>query len=165
MVHPSSLCCKDLALRHFVVYSTSVRHARVINRKRVCVVLCCCVQCVEIYIKQRPFVGSINFFVFIWRKLLPNHTDYPEKLMVNMLHRKMISTFQKWWLIYKTRKITRNMENCQKIENVELQASLDEDDSQTQKQLVQQFGVSQEAVFNRLREMGKTRKSSRWVPY
>ena len=31
MVHQSSLCCKDLTLRHFVVSSRSVRRARVIN--------------------------------------------------------------------------------------------------------------------------------------
>ena len=47
---------------------------------------------------------------------------------------------------------------------MELQASSDEDDSQTQKQLVEQLGVSQEAVFNRLREMGKVQKRARWVP-
>ena len=38
-----------------------------------------------------------------------------------------------------------------KFEDVELQASLDEDDSQTQKQLAEQLGVSQKAVSNRLR--------------
>ena len=32
------------------------------------------------------------------------------------------------------------------LEDVELQALLDEDDSQTQKQLAEQLGVSQEAV-------------------
>jgi len=36
---------------------------------------------------------------------------------------------------------------------MELQALLDEDDSQTQKQLVEQLSVSQQAVSNRLREM------------
>jgi len=36
---------------------------------------------------------------------------------------------------------------------VELQALLDEDDSQTQKQLAEQLSVSQQAVSNRLREM------------
>jgi len=41
---------------------------------------------------------------------------------------------------------------------VELQALLDEDDSQTQKQLVEQLSVSQQAISNRLREMGKIQK-------
>ena len=48
----------------------------------------------------------------------------------------------------------------EKFKDVELQAWLDEDDSQTQKQLVEQSGVSQQAVSNR---MGKIRKTSRWV--
>jgi len=46
-----------------------------------------------------------------------------------------------------------------------LQALLDEDDSQTQKQLAEQLSVSQQAVSNRLREMGKIQKVSRWVPH
>jgi len=49
---------------------------------------------------------------------------------------------------------------------VELQALLDEDDSQTQKQLAEQLSnFSQQAVSNRLREMGKIQKVSRWVPH
>jgi len=48
---------------------------------------------------------------------------------------------------------------------MELQALLDEDDSQTQKQLAKQLSVSQQAVFNRLREMGKIQKIGRWVPH
>ena len=50
-------------------------------------------------------------------------------------------------------------------EDVELQASLDEDDSQTQKQLAEQLGVNQQYVSNRLREMGKIQKTGRWVPH
>lgn len=52
-----------------------------------------------------------------------------------------------------------------KYEDVELQALLDEDDSQTQKQLAEQLSVSQQAVSNRLREMGKIQKVGRWVPH
>jgi len=52
-----------------------------------------------------------------------------------------------------------------KYEDVELQALLDEDDSQTQKQLVEQLSVSQQAVSNRLRGMGKIQKVDRWVPH
>ena len=61
MVHQCSLCRKGLTLRHFVVPSTSVERARVINWKSVCTALCCCVQCVEIYTKQRAFEDGINF--------------------------------------------------------------------------------------------------------
>ena len=52
-----------------------------------------------------------------------------------------------------------------RYEDVELQALLDEDDSQTQKQLAEQLSVSQQAVSNRLREMGKIQKTGRWVPH
>jgi len=74
--------------------------------------------------------------------------------MVNMLHRKKhvndgfnvskleISMLQ-----------TRNTENRpKKYEDVELQALLDENDSQKQL-LAEQLSVSQQAVSNRLREM------------
>jgi len=47
---------------------------------------------------------------------------------------------------------------------VELQALLDEDNLQTQKQLAEQLSVSQQAVSNCLREMGKIQKViGRWV--
>ena len=47
---------------------------------------------------------------------------------------------------------------------MELQALLDED-LQTQKQLVEQLSVSQQAVSNRLREIGKIQKIGRWVSH
>ena len=40
---------------------------------------------------------------------------------------------------------------------------LDENDSKTQKQLAEQ--VSQQAVYNRLREMGMILNNDRWVPH
>lgn len=52
-----------------------------------------------------------------------------------------------------------------RYEDAELQALLDEDDAQTQKQLAQQLSISQQAVSNRLREMGKIQKVGRWVPH
>jgi len=53
-----------------------------------------------------------------------------------------------------------------KYEDLELQALLDEDNLQTQKQLAEQLSVSQQAVSNRLREMGKIQKViGRWVPH
>ena len=48
---------------------------------------------------------------------------------------------------------------------MELQASLYEDDSQTQKQLIEQFRVSQQAVSNQPQELGKIQKNERWVPH
>jgi len=62
----------------------------------------------------------------------------------------MVSVFQNWRFRYCRQGIP-----FEKYEDVELQALLDEDDSQTQKQLAEQLSVSQQAVSNRLREMGK----------
>ena len=60
MVQRSGLCYKDLTLHYFVVSSTSVWCARVINWKSLWIVLCCSVQYVEIYTERRVFVDSIN---------------------------------------------------------------------------------------------------------
>ena len=51
------------------------------------------------------------------------------------------------------------------FEDVELQALLDEDVPQTQKQLAEQLGVSQKAASNRPGEMKKIQKTGRWVPH
>ena len=48
---------------------------------------------------------------------------------------------------------------------MELQALLDENDSQTQKQLAEQLDVSQQSVSNRLRKIGKIRRTGGWVPF
>lgn len=47
----------------------------------------------------------------------------------------------------------------------ELQALLDEDDGQTQLQLAEQLGVTQQSVSTRLKAMGKILKVGRWVPH
>ena len=60
---------------------------------------------------------------------------------------------------------TRNKKPRKIFENVELQALLDKDDSQIQKQLAEQLGVSQKAVSNRLQPMGKIQKTGRWVQH
>ncbi|GJQ68941.1 hypothetical protein Trydic_g6127 [Trypoxylus dichotomus] len=52
-----------------------------------------------------------------------------------------------------------------KYEDVEMQLLLDEDDSQTQKQLAKKLGFSQQAISNRLRKMGKIQKTDRWIPH
>ena len=55
------------------------------------------------------------------------------------------------------------MENRQKIRRYEIASIVGQDDSQTQKSLTEQMGISQQAVSNRLREMGKI-QIGRWVP-
>ena len=52
-----------------------------------------------------------------------------------------------------------------KFRDSELQASLDEDDAQTQQQLADQLNVTREAVSIRLKAMGKIQKVGKWVPH
>jgi len=40
-----------------------------------------------------------------------------------------------------------------------------EDDTQSQKMLAEQLGVSQAAIFMRLHAMGKVQKIGKWVPH
>ena len=57
---------------------------------------------------------------------------------------------------------TRNTENRPKSTKMwNCKQLLDEDDSQTQKQLAEQLSVSQQAVSNHLQEMGKIQKVGR----
>lgn len=53
---------------------------------------------------------------------------------------------------------------ARKFEDHQLQALLDENDSQTQ-QLADQLGVGQEIISRRLRAMGKIQKLGKCVPY
>jgi len=48
-----------------------------------------------------------------------------------------------------------------KVENCQLQALLDEDDTQSQKMLAEQLGVSQAAISMRLHTMGKAFQGSK----
>jgi len=52
-----------------------------------------------------------------------------------------------------------------KFEDAELQALLDEDATQTQKQLAEQLNVSRQAISDRLHAMGKIQKCGKWVPH
>ncbi|EFN83005.1 Histone-lysine N-methyltransferase SETMAR, partial [Harpegnathos saltator] len=52
-----------------------------------------------------------------------------------------------------------------KFEDKELEALLEEDQSQTQEELAESLGVTQQAVFVRLRDMGIIQKQGNWVPY
>ena len=53
---------------------------------------------------------------------------------------------------------------AKKFVEVEFQALLDEDDSQSQKQLAKQLDVSQQAVSDQLPEAGKIQKTGRCIP-
>lgn len=52
-----------------------------------------------------------------------------------------------------------------KFEDTDLQALLDEDNTQTEKQLAEALEVTQAAISQRLKAMGKIQKAGKWVPY
>lgn len=52
-----------------------------------------------------------------------------------------------------------------KVEDNQLQALLDEDDTQSQKMLAKQLGDTQAAISLRLRAMEKIQKVGKWVPH
>ena len=52
-----------------------------------------------------------------------------------------------------------------KVEDCQLQALLDDDDTQSQNMLAEQLGVSQAAISMRLHAMGKVQKIGKWVPH
>ena len=52
-----------------------------------------------------------------------------------------------------------------KVEDCQLQALLDEDNTQSQKMFTEQLGVSQAVIFMRLHAMGKVQKIRKWVPH
>ncbi|KAL6268361.1 hypothetical protein P5V15_001495 [Pogonomyrmex californicus] len=53
----------------------------------------------------------------------------------------------------------------QKIETDELQALLNINSAQTEKELAEQLGVTQQTISVRLHTMGKVQKEGRWVPH
>ena len=52
-----------------------------------------------------------------------------------------------------------------KVEDYQLQALLDEDDTQSQEMLAEQLSISQAAISMRLHAMGKVQKIGKWVPH
>ena len=52
-----------------------------------------------------------------------------------------------------------------KVEDHQLQALLDQNDTQTQKMLAKQLAVTQPAISMRLCSMGKIQKIGKWMPH
>lgn len=51
------------------------------------------------------------------------------------------------------------------FEDAELEALLDQDSCQTQEELAETFGVTHQAISNRLKNMNMVQKQGNWVPY
>ena len=76
-------------------------------------------------------------------------------------------TCQKWFARFKTGDFGLENEERpvqpKKFEDEELEALLDEDYCQTQKELAESLGVTQAAISERLKAVGYTRKQGNWV--
>ncbi|UYV67982.1 SETMAR [Cordylochernes scorpioides] len=84
-------------------------------------------------------------------------------------HALSIKSCEYWFLRFKSGDFdTRDKERGGrpiKFEDAELEALLDEDSSQTQEELAETLGVTQQAISNRLKVMGRGQKQGNWVPY
>ena len=130
MVHQSSLCYRDLTLRHFVVSPTSVKRALAINWKSVCTVS---TQCWVVVFNRSKFIlnkghsRTVSIFCFHLKKTVtksqrllreaygehaPSQDGGKDGFGVS---KAATSRFQ-----------TRNTKKRWKIDDVELQALLDE---------------------------------------
>ena len=123
-----------------------------------------CVQYVEIYTEQRAFADAINFCFHLKKTAAESYRllrdAYGE-------HVPSEDTCERWLRRFKSGDFDTRQEGRQgtrktskKIRRCGI-ALLNEDDSQTQKQLAEHLCVSQQAVFNQLREMGKFQKTGR----
>nr|KAF6300627.1 hypothetical protein mMyoMyo1_009097 [Myotis myotis] len=56
-------------------------------------------------------------------------------------------------------------DQLEKFEDQQLQALLDEDACQTQKQLTERLNIAQQTIFDHLQAMGKILKEGKWVPH
>ncbi|XP_025161776.1 odorant receptor Or2-like [Harpegnathos saltator] len=52
-----------------------------------------------------------------------------------------------------------------KFQGAELQALLDEDDTQTQQQMTERLNVGRRTICDRLHAMGKIQKAGKWIPH
>lgn len=78
-------------------------------------------------------------------------------------------TCQKWFARFKSGNFDLEDDERpgqpKKFEDLELEALLDQDPSQTQHELVRTLAVTQQAISHRLKAMGMVRKVGHWVPY
>ena len=127
-------------------------------------IVCNSVEHVEFYAWKLRFVDSI---VTIWRKLLQNRIECLSKLTVSMLlvnHSALSGLKNSEVAIFDARNEERGR-LPKKFRDSELQASLDEDNAQTQQQLADQLNVTREAVSIRLKAMEKIQKVGKWISH
>lgn len=78
-------------------------------------------------------------------------------------------TCREWFHRYKTGDFSVEDKErpgpVKKFEDAELEALLDEDSCQTQPELADSLGVTQQAISHRLKTLGMIQKQGNWVPY
>lgn len=84
-------------------------------------------------------------------------------------HAPSIKTCEYWFRRFKSGDFDTNDKEREgrpsKFEDAELESLLDEDSCQTQDELAETLGVTQQAISNRLKNMGMVQKLGTWVPY
>ncbi|UYV80921.1 SETMAR [Cordylochernes scorpioides] len=103
---------------------------------------------------------------YCWKSATDGHRLLCE---ANGKHALSIKSCEYWFRRFKSGDFdTRDKERGGrpiKFEDAELEALLDEDSSQTQEELAETSGVTQQAISNRLKVMGMVQKQGNWVPY
>lgn len=79
------------------------------------------------------------------------------------------STVRRWFTKFRNGKFSLEDDPrpgpVKQFEDEELQALLDDNPCQTQKELAEQLGVTQPAISDRLHAMGKIHKEGKWIPH
>lgn len=106
-------------------------------------------------------------FMFNWKKsAIEAHKNIAEVYGEDAI---TVRACQKWFKRFKEGDFDLSNKDRgrppKQFEDDDLQALLDEDDAQTQKQLADTLGVTQQTISNRLNDMGKIQKEGRWVPH
>ena len=96
----------------------------------------------------KQYSQEVLVFCFNWEKSVAEE------------HRMLVQVYGNFSVIDKPR-----CGQPKKFEDKELEALLNEDPTQTQEELANTLGVTQQAVSVRLKSMGMIQKQGNWVPY
>lgn len=84
-------------------------------------------------------------------------------------HVPSVSTCERWFVRFRSGDFDvedkERPGQVKKFENAELEAILNEDSCQTQQELADSLGVTQQAISHRIKALGMIQKQGHWVPY
>lgn len=118
-------------------------------------------------VPKKEHLREVLLFMFNWKKsAIEAHKNIAEVYGEDAI---TVRACQKWFKRFKEGDFDLSNKDRgrppKQFEDDDLQALLDEDDAQTQKQLADTLGVTQQTISNRLNDMGKIQKEGRWVPH